>query len=116
MWSRELALPPEAVTAVCAVIASGLYCLIMLAFAGVGLAVPRHAAGFISSALFLVPGFPLVGGLLDLLQHQTIGGCRSSARVRRDGMDARGRDQHALAVSPKHLQARVHEGEVFRQG
>ncbi len=77
-WLRSLLfrrrLNQFAVTAVCAVIASGLYCLIMLAFAGVGLAVPRHAAGFISSALFLVPGFPLVAGLLDLLQHQTMAG------------------------------------------
>jgi uncharacterized membrane protein YjjB (DUF3815 family) len=31
---------------------------------------PRHAAGFISSVLFLVPGLPLVAALLDLLQNQ----------------------------------------------
>jgi uncharacterized membrane protein YjjB (DUF3815 family) len=30
--------------------------------------------GFISSALFLVPGFPLVAALLDLVQHQTTAG------------------------------------------
>lgn len=74
-WLRSLLfrrrLNQYAVTALCAVIASGLYCSIMAAFAGVGFGVPRHAAGFISSALFLVPGFPLVAGLLDLLQHQT---------------------------------------------
>src|SRR5262249_47377828 len=34
----------------------------------------QHAAGFISSVLFLVPGFPFVGGLNDLLQHQTVAG------------------------------------------
>src|SRR4029434_5587209 len=33
-----------------------------------------HAVGFISSALFLVPGFPLVAALLDLVQHQTTAG------------------------------------------
>lgn len=33
-----------------------------------------HAAGFISSALFLVPGFPLIAGLLDLMQHQIVAG------------------------------------------
>jgi uncharacterized membrane protein YjjB (DUF3815 family) len=36
--------------------------------------VPHHAAGFISSVLFLVPGFPLVAALLDLMQHQTLAG------------------------------------------
>jgi uncharacterized membrane protein YjjP (DUF1212 family) len=63
-----------AVTAVCAVVASGIYCLIMAALGAAGIAVPVHAAGFISSVLFLVPGFPLVAALLDLLQHQTTAG------------------------------------------
>ena len=31
-----------------------------------------HAPGFIFSVLFLVPGFPLVASLLDLVQHQTV--------------------------------------------
>jgi len=35
---------------------------------------PSDAVGFISSVLFLVPGFPLVASLLDLLQHQTVAG------------------------------------------
>ena len=61
-----------AVTAICAVLASGVYCLIMGALGGAGLAVPSHGAGFISSSLFLVPGFPLIAGMLDLLQHQTV--------------------------------------------
>jgi uncharacterized membrane protein YjjP (DUF1212 family) len=61
-----------AVTAVCAVVASGSYCLMTLALARAGMHVSPHAAGFISSALFLVPGFPLVAGLLDLVQHQTV--------------------------------------------
>ncbi|HEY6995905.1 MAG TPA: threonine/serine exporter family protein [Xanthobacteraceae bacterium] len=63
-----------AVTAACAVVASGIYCLITAAAPAVGLRAPDHAAGFISSVLFLVPGFPLVAALLDLLQHQTIAG------------------------------------------
>ena len=41
---------------------------------GAGLPVSPHAAGFISSALFLVPGFPLIAGLLDLVQHQIVAG------------------------------------------
>jgi len=60
-----------ATTALCAIVASGLYCLIIALLGLFGLPMPAHAAGFISSALFLVPGFPLVAALLDLLQHQT---------------------------------------------
>ena len=51
-----------AMTALCAVLASGLYCLIVLGF-GVRTFAFAHAIGFISSVLFLVPGFPLVAGL-----------------------------------------------------
>jgi uncharacterized membrane protein YjjB (DUF3815 family) len=32
----------------------------------------HYPAGFIASVLFLVPGFPLIAGLFDLLQYQTI--------------------------------------------
>jgi uncharacterized membrane protein YjjP (DUF1212 family) len=59
-----------AVTALCAVFTSGLYCLIIAA-TGTRFT-PGHTAGFIFSVLFLVPGFPLVASLLDLLQHQTV--------------------------------------------
>ncbi|MFO0815755.1 MAG: threonine/serine exporter family protein [Gemmatales bacterium] len=60
-----------AVTALCAVTASGLYCVLAVMLLRLGLGVPRHTVGFISSVLFLVPGFPLIAGLLDLLQHET---------------------------------------------
>jgi uncharacterized membrane protein YjjP (DUF1212 family) len=59
-----------AVTALCAVIASSLYFLLANLLAAAGFPSPRHAAGFISSVLFLVPGLPLVAALLDLLQNQ----------------------------------------------
>ena len=62
-----------AMTALCAVLASGVYCLIVLGF-GVRSFALAHAVGFISSVLFLVPGFPLVAALLDLVQHQTTAG------------------------------------------
>src|SRR4029453_4078000 len=62
-----------AMTALCAVLASGVYCLIVLGF-GVRTFSLAHAVGFISSALFLVPGFPLVAALLDLVQHQAPAG------------------------------------------
>jgi uncharacterized membrane protein YjjP (DUF1212 family) len=62
-----------AVTALCAVFTAGLYCLLIAALAPTGFG-PGQAAGFIFSVLFLVPGFPLIAGLLDLMQHQLAAG------------------------------------------
>jgi uncharacterized membrane protein YjjB (DUF3815 family) len=45
-----------------------------MALGRTGLFMASHAAGFLSSVLFLIPGFPLIAGLLDLLQHQTLAG------------------------------------------
>jgi len=59
-----------AVTAICAVAATSIFCLILVLIQAAGFPTPDHAAGFISSALFLVPGFPLVAALLDMLQNQ----------------------------------------------
>jgi uncharacterized membrane protein YjjP (DUF1212 family) len=59
-----------AVTALCAAFTAGLYCL-LIAAVGARFAA-AHVAGFIFSILFLVPGFPLVASLLDLVQHQTV--------------------------------------------
>jgi uncharacterized membrane protein YjjP (DUF1212 family) len=77
-WLRSLLsrrrINQYAVTALCAVVASGVYCVIAAVSEGVGFGTPRHAAGFISSVLFLVPGFPLVAALLDLLQHDKLAG------------------------------------------
>jgi uncharacterized membrane protein YjjB (DUF3815 family) len=60
-----------AITAICAVVATSIFCLILVVIQAAGFPTPGHAAGFISSALFLVPGLPLVAALLDLLQNQT---------------------------------------------
>jgi uncharacterized membrane protein YjjP (DUF1212 family) len=60
-----------AVTAVSALVASGVYCLVAVLARYAGLGAARHAVGFISSVLFLVPGFPLITALLDLLQYET---------------------------------------------
>ena len=76
-----------AMTALCAVLASGVYCLIVLGF-GVRSFALAHAVGFISSVLFLVPGFPLVAALLDLVQHQTTAAHRPA--VLRRAADAGG--------------------------
>lgn len=62
---------PYAVTAVCAFAAAGTYSLLSAAAREVGLSAEPPTIGFISSVLFLVPGFPLVTSLLDVMQHQT---------------------------------------------
>ncbi|MBK7972968.1 MAG: threonine/serine exporter family protein [Deltaproteobacteria bacterium] len=60
-----------AVTALCAFTAAGVYSLLFAAARHAGWSVERPTVGFISSVLFLVPGFPLVTSLLDVMQHQT---------------------------------------------
>ena len=60
-----------AVTALCAVVASALYCVAAALAHGAGFSVGRSSVGLVSSVLFLIPGFPLVTALLDQLQHET---------------------------------------------
>jgi uncharacterized membrane protein YjjP (DUF1212 family) len=62
-----------AVTALCAVAAATVYCLAAAGLARAGMA-PGHGVGVVAAALFLVPGFPLVAALLDLVQDQTPAG------------------------------------------
>lgn len=57
------------VAAVCGIAAASIYCIASTALTAAGLA-PGHGIGLIAAALFLVPGFPLVAALLDLLQDQ----------------------------------------------
>ena len=57
------------VAAVCGVAAASFYSIASAALTAAGLA-PGHGIGVIAAALFLVPGFPLVAALLDLLQDQ----------------------------------------------
>ncbi len=60
-----------AVTALVTVVTASLYCAGIATLGATGFG-PGHAAGFIFSVLFLVPGFPLVASLLDAFQHQPI--------------------------------------------
>jgi uncharacterized membrane protein YjjP (DUF1212 family) len=60
-----------AITALCAVVASALYCVAAALAHGAGFGVGRSNVGLVSSVLFLIPGFPLVTALLDQLQHET---------------------------------------------
>jgi uncharacterized membrane protein YjjP (DUF1212 family) len=60
-----------AVTALCAVVASALYCMAAALAHVAGFGLGRSNVGIVSSVLFLIPGFPLVTALLDQLQHET---------------------------------------------
>ena len=60
-----------AVTVLCAVVASALFCVAAALAHGAGFGVGSSNVGLISSVLFLIPGFPLVTALLDQLQHET---------------------------------------------
>ena len=60
--------------ALTALTASGGYVLLAAQTRNVGLEIANFPAGFMASVLFLVPGFPLVGGLFDLLHYKTIAG------------------------------------------
>jgi len=71
-WLARRQLNQYGVAALTAVAASGVYILLATAAGYAGLGSARHPAGFISSVLFLIPGFPLLAALLDLLYHQTV--------------------------------------------
>jgi uncharacterized membrane protein YjjP (DUF1212 family) len=60
-----------AVTALCAVVASAVYCVTAALAHRAGLGVGLSNVGLVSSVLFLIPGFPMVTALLDQLQHET---------------------------------------------
>jgi uncharacterized membrane protein YjjB (DUF3815 family) len=55
-----------------AIAASGIYVLVAALAHSAGIEFANYPAGFIASVLFLIPGFPLVAALFDLLQFQTV--------------------------------------------
>jgi uncharacterized membrane protein YjjP (DUF1212 family) len=58
--------------ALAAIVAAGTYVLVAALTRRAGFVFSHYAAGFISTVLFLIPGVPLIAGLFDLLQHQTV--------------------------------------------
>ncbi|HEY0846596.1 MAG TPA: threonine/serine exporter family protein [Noviherbaspirillum sp.] len=65
-------LSPYATYAICGLVASAVYVSLANLLVVLGWdTVTRHAAGFTSSVLFLVPGFPMISAVLDLLRHET---------------------------------------------
>jgi len=72
LWLSRRQLNHYGVAALCAVMASGVYVLTAVLARYVGFGFANYPAGFIASVLFLIPGFPLIAGLFDLLQYQTV--------------------------------------------
>ena len=70
-WLSGRRLTQYGVTALCALVASAIYSLVALVLAQFGFGLEHHTAGLFASVLFLIPGFPLVAALLDLLKYQT---------------------------------------------
>jgi uncharacterized membrane protein YjjP (DUF1212 family) len=71
-WLTSRRINQYAAAALSAITASGLFVLVALAGSRLGFTFAHYPAGFIASILFLVPGFPLIAALFDLLQYQTI--------------------------------------------
>jgi uncharacterized membrane protein YjjP (DUF1212 family) len=60
------------VAALTAMLASGIYVLPAGLAGTLGFGFAHYPIGFVAAVLFLVPGFPLIGALFDLLQLQTV--------------------------------------------
>ncbi len=71
-WLSRRRLNHYGIAALSAITASGLYVVAAAVASYFGVAFANYPAGFIASILFLVPGFPLIAGLFDLLQYQTV--------------------------------------------
>lgn len=70
-----------AVTALAAALSSAVYVGIVLGLEELGRADTSHEAGLISAVLYLVPGFPLVTGVLDLVRLDLSAGVARLAYV-----------------------------------
>jgi uncharacterized membrane protein YjjP (DUF1212 family) len=72
MWLSRRHFNQFGSAALSAIAASGIYVVVAGLASYAGMEFARYPAGFIASVLFLIPGFPLVAGLFDLLQQQTV--------------------------------------------
>jgi len=72
MWLSLRRFNQFGAAALSAAIASGVFVVAAELAKKAGFEFTHYPAGFIASVLFLVPGFPLIAGLFDLLQYQTV--------------------------------------------
>jgi uncharacterized membrane protein YjjP (DUF1212 family) len=71
-WLSRQRVNQYGAAALSAIAASGIYVLAAALARRAGLEFLHYPSGFIASVLFLIPGFPLIAALFDLLQHQTV--------------------------------------------
>jgi uncharacterized membrane protein YjjP (DUF1212 family) len=71
-WMAHRGLNQYAAAALSAIVASGVYVLAAALAHHAGFEFAHYPGGFIASVLFLIPGFPLIAALFDLLQFQTV--------------------------------------------
>lgn len=71
-WLAGRRLNQYGAAALAAMTASGVYVVVAGLGAHLGFRFAQYPAGFIASVLFLVPGFPLIAALFDLLQYHTV--------------------------------------------
>jgi uncharacterized membrane protein YjjP (DUF1212 family) len=72
LWLSRRQLNQYGAATLSAMLASGMYVLVAALANTVGFEFARYPAGFIASVLFLVPGFPLIAALFDLMHYQTV--------------------------------------------
>src|SRR6185503_4734138 len=72
LWLTRRRLNQYGAAALSAIMASGVYVVVAAVGSHFGFRFAQYPAGFIASILFLVPGFPLIAALFDLLQYQTV--------------------------------------------
>ncbi len=72
LWLSRRQMNHYGAAALSAVAASGVFVLAAVLARHTGFGFAHYPAGFIASVLFLIPGFPLIAALFDLLQYQTV--------------------------------------------
>ena len=71
-WLSRHRMNQYGAAALSAIIASGIYVLAAALARPAGFELLHYPSGFIASVLFLIPGFPLIAALFDLLRYQTV--------------------------------------------
>ncbi|GEM_PF-51519 len=66
---------------VCGLVASGLYMSIVSGLSASGLIASTHQGGLLSAILFLIPGFPMVTAMLDMMRQDFSSAISRSAYV-----------------------------------
>jgi uncharacterized membrane protein YjjP (DUF1212 family) len=71
-WLSRHRINQYGAAALSAITASGIYVLAAALARRAGFELLHYPSGFIASVLFLIPGFPLIAALFDLLRYQTV--------------------------------------------